>query len=144
MKSTFRTVISLTAMAFGVSLTNYCSAAVVVTPGPPPPRMVVSPPPRVPMGFPDRYIWDGRQFVGVVGNQPYYLGPGNVWIPMDQPRLNRWRTWERSNPNWRTRATRNTRYRIMAPITQPMRTGPPPVVRPHQLPPPPVITPGPR
>ena len=29
---------------------------------------------------PDTYVWDGVEYVGVVGTQYYYLGDGNVWL----------------------------------------------------------------
>jgi len=36
---------------------------------------------------PDTYIWDGDEYVGVVGSQYYYLGPGDVWLPFDAVRV---------------------------------------------------------
>lgn len=123
MKSNFKSIISLAAIVSAVSLTNYCTAAVSG-------KVVVNPTPVMTPAFPNSYVWDGRQYVGLVGNQYYYLGPGNAWVMMDPARMNHFRGWSRANPNWRNRAIRNTRYRTMAP---------PPIVRPHQLPPPPTI-----
>ena len=111
MKSNIKFVISLAAIAFAVSLTNFCTAAVIFNP----PGVIAAPPP--PMAVPASYVWDGRNYVGVVGSQYYYLGPGNVWLAMDNPAsFNHFRAWERSNPNWRSRATRNTRYRTMGAV----------------------------
>ena len=60
---------------------------------------------------PDSYVWDGTEFVGVVGTQYYYLGPDHVWLALDAPRLARFHGWERDHADWRTHAIRNTRYR---------------------------------
>src|SRR5579863_3586152 len=50
---------------------------VVVAPAP----VYVAPPPPVvevaPVMIPDSYMWDGYEYVGLVGDQYYYLGPGN-------------------------------------------------------------------
>ena len=111
MKSNIKFVISLAAIAFAVSLTNFCTGAVILNPG-----VIVSAPPP-PMAVPDRYVWDGRNYVGVVGNQYYYLGPGNAWLIMDNPaNFNHFRAWERAHPNWRRNAVRNTRYRNMGAV----------------------------
>ena len=84
----------------------------VVVPAPSPP-VVVAPAPAVTVavGIPDTYVWDGYEYVGVVGNQYYYLGPGNVWLAMDPIRLGRFHTWETAHADWRTHATRNMLYR---------------------------------
>ncbi|HTV41986.1 MAG TPA: hypothetical protein VMF08_15490 [Candidatus Sulfotelmatobacter sp.] len=135
MKTNFKSVLSLAAIAFAVSLTNVGTAAVIVTP----PRVVA--PPMVPMapapGFPATYVWDGNEFVGMIGNQYYYLGPGNNWVIMDPVRMNRFRGWTRAHPGWRDRQIRNTRFRNRGPNRpQPVRMQP---VRPNQLPPPPMM-----
>ncbi|HUC84165.1 MAG TPA: hypothetical protein VL970_03155 [Candidatus Acidoferrales bacterium] len=64
--------------------------------------------------MPDTYTWDGYEYVGVFGNQCYYLGPGNVWLPMVGTRLARFHTWEMDHHAWRMHATRNERYRLDA------------------------------
>jgi len=63
------------------------------------------------IAVPDSYAWDGVEFVGVVGSQYYYLGPDNVWLACDQPRLMRFHDWERGHADWRIHATRNELYR---------------------------------
>jgi hypothetical protein len=60
---------------------------------------------------PDSYVWDGTEYVGVVGSQFFYLGPGNVWLTLDGPRLARFHGWEHSHADWRTHAIRNDRFR---------------------------------
>lgn len=87
------------------------------TPLPPPPVIVVPAPPpavMVNVGVPDNYVWDGYEFVGVVGDQYYYLGPGNVWLALDAPRLMRWHHWEKAHADWRAHATVNVKYRLDA------------------------------
>lgn len=75
-----------------------------------PPPVVVAPAPVVEV--PDVYVWDGVENVGYVGGVPYYLGPGNVWIVCDGPRLARFNVWVGGHPDWRTRfAIRNDRFR---------------------------------
>jgi len=39
--------------------------------------------------IPDYYVWDGYEYVGVVGNQYCYLGPANVWVVAEPYRLER-------------------------------------------------------
>jgi hypothetical protein len=92
---------------------------VVVAPQPvvyaaPPPAVYAAPPPVVyagPVMVPDSYVWDGYEYVGFVGDQYYYLGPGNVWLFCDSVRLERFHGWEGGHPDWRNHATRNDRYR---------------------------------
>jgi hypothetical protein len=77
---------------------------VSVTPAPvyaPPPQAVVT------IGMPDSYVWDGVEFVGVVGGQYMYLGPGGAWLVCDSFRLARFHGWERGHPDWRRTAIRN-------------------------------------
>jgi len=85
---------------------------VVVVPAPPPPPapavVVVEP---APVMIPDDYVWDGYEYVGLVGDQYYYLGPGNVWLVCDPIRFERFHGWERLHPDWRVHAIRNDRYR---------------------------------
>lgn len=78
---------------------------VVVAPAPPPPAVTVD------IGVPDSYVWDGYEYVGVVGTQYFYLGVGNVWLPFDSVRMARWHDWERVHADWRAHAIRNEIYR---------------------------------
>jgi len=87
----------------------------VVAPVPAPPAVTVS------IGFPDFYVWDGVEFVGVVGTQYVYLGPGDVWIVMDPPRLARFHDWETTHTDWRAHATANVNYRNNAVHTAPLK-----------------------
>ncbi|MGA2243738.1 MAG: hypothetical protein ABSH48_01965 [Verrucomicrobiota bacterium] len=66
------------------------------------------------IGVPDTYAWDGYEYVGVIGDQYYYLGPGNVWLPMGADRLAHFHSWEKAHLDWRTHAIRNERYRLDA------------------------------
>ena len=95
MKANFRSIISMAVIGISFALAQPWGAS----------GQVAS------MQVPASYVWDGRQFVGAVGNQYYYLGPGNVWIPMDRNRMRDFRMWERANPHWRAWATPNVRYR---------------------------------
>lgn len=83
------------------------------TPPPPPPPVVVQPAaPAVTVAVvPDYYVWDGEEYVGVIGDQYYYLGPNNVWLTLDAPRQTRFHEWEKSHSDWRQHEIRNTRYR---------------------------------
>ena len=60
---------------------------------------------------PDFYVWDGVEFVGVIGTQYYYLGPGNVWIVCDPVRIERFHGWEKGHADWRDHAIHNELYR---------------------------------
>jgi hypothetical protein len=94
-------------MALGVALISGCASRpreTVVVPPPPPPVVVVQ-------GYPDDYFWDGDEYVGFVGGQYYYLGPGEVWVVADPVRVERFRTWEREHPDWRNHAIPNEHYR---------------------------------
>ena len=109
-------------------------AALALTPGcvvegPPPPEAVVT-------VYPDDYVWDGYEYVGLVGDQYYYLGPGNVWIVCDQARLAHFHDYVRVHPDWRAHVTVNMNFRGSAPRqgSPPSHGGPPP---PHQQGPPP-------
>ena len=62
-------------------------------------------------GVPDDYTWDGTEYVGMVGDQYYYLGPDHVWLTLDAPRLARFHDWSRGHADWRTHAIRNDKYR---------------------------------
>lgn len=108
MKTHLKPAISFTVMGIALALVYSGPAVgqVVVTP----PTVVVSPP-VVMTPVPEYYVWDGSEYVGVVGDQYYYLGPGDVWIIMDPPRMHWFEVWERGHGDWRAHATRNTRYR---------------------------------
>jgi len=84
---------------------------VVIAPAP----VVVEPSVEVvapgPVMVPDDYVWDGYEYVGVVGDQYFYLGPGNVWLFCDPFRLDRFHGWERGHADWRAHAIRNDRFR---------------------------------
>jgi hypothetical protein len=86
-------------------------APVVVAPAPvyvAPPVVEVEPGPVL---VPDGYVWDGYEYVGLVGDQYYYLGPGNVWLVAEPWRLERFHGWEREHPDWRGHLVRNDRFR---------------------------------
>jgi hypothetical protein len=105
------------AIAMGVSslatLTLMAGPSISVQIGvPPPPPVVVAPAPAVTVeAVPDDYVWDGYEYVGVVGTQYYYLGPDKVWLVMDAPRVVRWHDWEAHHADWRAHAIRNELYR---------------------------------
>lgn len=110
MKPNTKFVISLAAIAFAVSLTNFCTAEVVIPSRGLPARTLQVVPPVT--AVPNSYVWDGRNYVGMVGHQYFYLGPGNVWTIMDTPAtLSYFQGWERAHPNWQAHATPNVRYR---------------------------------
>ena len=81
----------------------------------PSPSIPILPPPSpnitVQVGVPDSYVWDGTEYVGVLGNQYYYLGAGNLWLPLQHSRLDRFRDWQRDHSDWRHHTIRNERYR---------------------------------
>jgi hypothetical protein len=64
-----------------------------------------------PVMVPDSYTWDGVEYVGLVGDQYFYLGAGNVWLFAEPYRLERFHGWERGHPDWRGHAIRNDLYR---------------------------------
>ena len=79
------------------------------------PSIVVAPAPApvvvVDTGVPDSYVWDGNEYVGVIGDQYYYLGPNQVWLKLDASRQARFHDWERAHADWRTHAISNEKYR---------------------------------
>jgi hypothetical protein len=109
-------VLSVTAVGFvsGCVVDPYGRVAfrpfVVVAPQP---VVYVAPPPveEAPVMVPDNYVWDGYEYVGLVGDQYYYLGPGNVWLFCEPFRLERFHGWEGGHGDWRAHAVRNDRYR---------------------------------
>ena len=73
---------------------------------------VVAPAPAVTVDvYPDDYIWDGYEYVGIVGGAYFYLGPGNVWLRCEPWRLERFHGWERYHSDWHAHAIHNERYR---------------------------------
>jgi hypothetical protein len=86
-------------------------APIVVAPAP----VYVGPPPveveAGPVMVPDGYAWDGYEYVGLVGDQYFYLGPGNIWLLAEPWRLDRFHGWERGHPDWRGHLVRNDRFR---------------------------------
>ena len=85
----------------------------------PAPMVVAAPPPAVEVAppvveVPDTYVWDGVEFVGVVGGAYFYLGPGDVWLACGPDRLAHFHDWERFHPDWRDHAIRNDRFRTDA------------------------------
>jgi hypothetical protein len=88
------------------------SGPVVTVQVPAPVVTVQTPAVTVTVGpVPDVYCWDGYEYVGMVGAQFFYLGPGNVWLVCDGPRLVRWHDWERAHADWHDHAIRNVNYR---------------------------------
>ena len=63
------------------------------------------------MFIPDYYVWDGYEYVGVVGTQYCYLAPGLFWVTCEPWREHRFHDWEHRNPRWRDHAVRNDRFR---------------------------------
>jgi hypothetical protein len=119
MKIKFRRMGSLSMAAAGLALVSGCivepRGAVVFRPPAVvvPPPVVVAPAPVVvePVMVPDSYVWDGYEYVGVVGGGYFYLGAGNVWLACEPFRLERFHGWERGHPDWRSHAVRNDRFR---------------------------------
>jgi hypothetical protein len=95
------------------ALTSTAGPSVTVQIGAPPPVVVVAPAPApvIVSTVPDTYVWDGVEYVGVVGGAYFYLGVGNVWLPFDSVRVARFHDWERVHGDWRDHAIRNDRFR---------------------------------
>jgi hypothetical protein len=77
---------------------------------------VVSPAPITPgvsvtVGVPDAYTYDGTEYVGLIGDQYYYLGPNQVWLPMPPDRLTFFHEWEHHHKDWVKQEIRNEKYR---------------------------------
>ena len=89
---------------------------VVAAPAPPPPPapvvVMAAPAPVVVEEYiPDSYIWDGYEYIGVIGDDYYYLGAGNIWYRCEPWREHRFHDWERYNGDWRMRVVINDHYR---------------------------------
>jgi len=116
MKTHYLQVLALSVAAGGLAFVSGC----VVTPDgrvgfepivvAAPPPVVVAPAPE-PVMIPDDYVWDGYEYVGLVGDQYYYLGPGNVWLICDPVRLDHFHVWIGVHPDWHSHAIRNDHYR---------------------------------
>ena len=63
------------------------------------------------VAVPDAYVWDGYEYVGVVGGVYFYLGPGNVWLRCEPSRVDRFHDWEKGHADWSKNAIRNEHYR---------------------------------
>jgi|SRR5579862_6308486 len=109
-------VIALAIAITGQATVTSVSGPVVTVQVPAPVVTVQAPAPAITitMVVPDTYVWDGFEFVGVVGNQCLYLGDGGYWLPCDTLRLRRFHTWEKANADWRAHAIENVRYRVDA------------------------------
>jgi len=107
-------IIALVTGITGLAALTAMSGPVVIVQPPAPVVTVQVPAPVVTVAVPDTYVWDGFEFVGVVGTDYFYLGAGGYWLPCDSARLVRFHTWERSHVDWRTHATVNERYRLDA------------------------------
>ncbi len=123
---------ALPTVIVGGAVAVFCFAQpVVVTPPAitvtPPAVVVAAPPAPVVVVAPDYYYWDGVEYIGVVGDQYYYLGPDNNWVICDDVRVHRFQSWEHDHPDWQARGTHNVRYHNMAmpPHAQPMHAAPP-------------------
>jgi hypothetical protein len=77
----------------------------------PAPAVTVQTPAVTVQAVPDSYAWDGTEYVGVVGTSYFYLGAGDVWLPLDGPRLTRFNGWARDHGDWRSHMVRNEKYR---------------------------------
>jgi hypothetical protein len=110
MKTKYLPVCALSIVTGGLVLVSGC----VITPDGRvgfEPVVVVAPAPIEPVVIPDDYVWDGYEYVSVVGDQYYYLGPGNVWLVCDPVRFNRFHVWIGGHPDWRGHSIRNDRFR---------------------------------
>ena len=109
--------IKITALAMGIAglVTSALVSGCVVEPdgrvGFQTGVVVAAPPPVVVVEVPDDYVWDGYEYVGLVGGAYFYLGPGNVWLRCEPWRLERFHGWEREHADWREHAVRNDHYR---------------------------------
>jgi hypothetical protein len=116
MKINYKHMLSLATagVVCGMALPSAAGPNVIITP-PAPPTVVITapapPPPTTVMVVPDTYIWDGDEYVGVVGDQYYYLGPNSIWIVMDPVRLHRFQGYMHDHPDWRGHMVKNEKYR---------------------------------
>jgi hypothetical protein len=112
LKTTWSRAGLVLAAAGGLALLSGCVVRPYARVGIEVPVVTVAPAVEVgPAMVPEAYTWDGVEYVGLVGDQYYYLGPGNVWLVAGPDRLAFFHGWERGHPDWRSHATRNDRYR---------------------------------
>jgi hypothetical protein len=122
MKTKYLRVLALSVVTGGGVLMSGCvvrpdgrlAFQPVVVEAPPPVTVEATPappPPVVTVDVPDDYVWDGYEYVGLVGGTYFYLGPGNVWLVCDPFRLDRFHGWERGHPDWRYHTIRNDHFR---------------------------------
>lgn len=119
MKTTQKLVLVL-GLSSLATLTAVAGPSVSVQVGvPPPPVVKVSVPVPAPavtvsVGVPETYVWDGFEYVGVIGDDYFYLGPGHVWILCEPFRAARFHDWQKVHVGWRDHATVNVHYRKAA------------------------------
>lgn len=119
MKTKYLRVCTLSMAAGGLVLVSGCvvepngrlAFQPIVVAAPQPVYVAPQPVEVAPVMVPEAYTWDGVEFVGVVGDQYFYLGPGNVWLVCEPFRLERFHGWERDHHDWRDHAIRNDNYR---------------------------------
>jgi hypothetical protein len=86
-------------------------ARLSVVVGVPAPQVVVAPSVTVETTAPDGYVWDGEEYVGMVGTDYYYLGPDHYWRPFDSVREAHFNRWEAGHGDWREHMIHNEVYR---------------------------------
>lgn len=112
-------MLSLATAGIVCGMTLPCMAGVgIYITTPPPPTVVITapalvPPPVTVVVAPDDYVWDGTEYVGVVGGQYYYLGPGSTWVVMDPVRLHRYQLYVHDHPDWHSHMIHNVKYHNM-------------------------------
>ena len=107
-------IIALAAGTTGLVTVTSLSGPVANRQPPAPAVMVQVPAPVITAAVPDAYVWDGFEFVGVVGTEYFYLGAGGYWLPCDSMQQARFHDWEKAHADWRTHATANVDYRLDA------------------------------
>lgn len=116
MKINYKHILLLTTagVVCGMTLPGIAGPNIYIAP-PAPPTVIITapaPPPAVVVTVvPDYYIWDGDEYVGVVGDQYYYLGPGDVWVVCDPVRFHRFQVYVHDHPDWHSHMTHNEKYR---------------------------------
>lgn len=60
---------------------------------------------------PDKYAWDGSEYVGCIGSQYYYLNQRKYWVPMDRQHQTHFQSWQKSHADWQGHAVLNVNYR---------------------------------
>jgi hypothetical protein len=121
MKTNHTKKIGLTmAMTTSLAALSVLASPPIVTIQVPAPPVVIAPAPvvvvpapgvTVEAAVPDTYVWDGTEYVGMIGTQYYYLGSDKSWLPFDADHETRFHDWEKGHADWHTRAVRNDLYR---------------------------------